>query len=201
MYLPRVAINVSAARLMDPTLIHDIRSSGIAPNRLTIEILESVYLDRLGDIVRWTIDELHEMGVKIALDDFGTGHASVSGLLEIRPSILKIDRSFIQPIVDDKSTLSLVASIVGIGKSLEMRIVAEGVETEDHARAVSNLGCDYLQGYFFGRPMSAEDFKDLLIETDGMLWPQAATNVRTDEQSPLAHKDNTEPSQRQSTGT
>lgn len=192
-YLPRIAINVSAARLMDPTLIHDIRSSGIAPNRLTIEILESVYLDRLGELVRWTIEELHEMGVKIALDDFGTGHASVSGLLEIRPSILKIDRSFIKPIVDDKSSLSLVASIVGIGKSLGMSIVAEGVETEDHACAVSSLGCDYLQGYFFGRPMSAEDLKDVLIETDGKMWPQAAsfvcTNVQPDEQGWLVSKE------------
>lgn len=171
--LPRVAINVSAARLMDPTFIHDIRSSGIAPNRLTIEILESVYLDRLGDLVRWTIDELDEIGVTIALDDFGTGHASVSGLLEIRPSILKIDRSFIQPIVDDLSKQPLVSSIVGIGKSLGMRIVAEGVETEAHARVVSELGCDYLQGYFFGRPMSEEDLMTLLRKTDGLLWPRA----------------------------
>ncbi|MEM6480641.1 MAG: EAL domain-containing protein [Pseudomonadota bacterium] len=177
--LPRAAINVSAARLMDPTFIHDIRSSGISPDRLTIEILESVYLDRLGDMIRWTIDELNEIGVKIALDDFGTGHASVSGLLEIRPSILKIDRSFIQPIVDDRSKYPLVASIVGIGKSLGMSIVAEGVETEDHARVVSELGCDYLQGYFFGRPMSAEDLKDLLTETGGMLWPKAASYVWT----------------------
>jgi diguanylate cyclase (GGDEF)-like protein len=173
--LPRVAINVSAARLMDPTFIHDIRSSGIAPHRLTIEILESVYLDRLGDLVRWTIEELDEIGVTIALDDFGTGHASVSGLLEIRPSILKIDRSFIQPIVEDDSKHPLVSSIVGIGKSLGMRIVAEGVETEDHARVVSELGCDYLQGYFFGRPMSAEDLKILLVETGGLLWPKAGS--------------------------
>lgn len=173
--LPKAAINVSAARLMDPTFIHDIRISGIAPKRLTIEILESVYLDRLGDIVRWTINELEEIGVTIALDDFGTGHASVSGLLEIRPSILKIDRSFIQPIVDERSRHPLVASIVGIGKSLGMRIVAEGVETLDHARIVSELGCDYLQGYYFGHPMSTEDLKDLMFETGGMLWPQAAS--------------------------
>lgn len=171
--LPRVAINVSAARLMDPTFAHDIRSSGIAPTRLTIEILESVYLDRLGDTVRWTIDELDEIGVTIALDDFGTGHASVSGLLEIRPSILKIDRSFIQPILDDVSKRPLVSSIVGIGKSLGMRIVAEGVETEDHARVVSELGCDYLQGYFFGRPMNAEDLMTFLRKTGGLLWPRA----------------------------
>ncbi|WP_299604770.1 EAL domain-containing protein [uncultured Tateyamaria sp.] len=172
-HLPRFAVNVSAARLADPTFIHDIRSSGIAPERLTIEILESVYLDRIGEVVRWTIDELDELGVTIALDDFGTGHASVRGLLEIRPSILKIDRQFIQPVVEEASTRPLVASIVGIGKSLGMRIVAEGVETEEHARIVSDMGCDYLQGFHFGKPMSLEDLRNRLFENGGLFWPDA----------------------------
>ena len=168
--LPRVAVNVSAARLADPTFIHDIKSSGINPERLTVEILESVYLDRIGDAVRWTIDELNELGVTIALDDFGTGHASVRGLLEIRPAILKIDRHFIQPLVSDASARPLAAAIIGIGKSLGMRVVAEGVETEEHARIVSEMGCDYLQGFYFGRPMSENDLRDKLIETQGKFW-------------------------------
>lgn len=168
--LPRVAVNVSSGRLTDPTFIHDIKSSGIDPNRLTVEILESVYLDRLGDIVQWTIDELDELGITLALDDFGTGHASVQGLLKIRPSILKIDRNFIQPIVADASTRPLVASIIGIGKSLGMQVVAEGVETEDHAYIMRDMGCDYLQGFFFGRPMSEEDLREILLETGGRFW-------------------------------
>lgn len=168
--LPCVAVNVSAARLADPTFIHDIKSSGIDPKRLTIEILESVYLDRMGDVVRWTIDELNELGVTIALDDFGTGHASVSGLLEIRPDILKIDRHFIQPVVEEQAARPLVKSIIGIGKGLGMRVVAEGVETERHAWLLSEMGCDYLQGYHFGRPMSKDDLRDKLIETGGLFW-------------------------------
>lgn len=172
--LPRASINVSSGRLVDPSFIHDIKSSGIAPDRLTIEILESVFLERLGDVARWTIDELEEIGVDIALDDFGTGHASVSGLLEIRPSILKIDRSFIEPVVEDSSKRPLVASIVSIGKSLGMRIIAEGIETEEHAIILRELGCDYLQGFFFGRPKNAEDLREVLLETEGVLWPQAA---------------------------
>ncbi|WP_299740762.1 EAL domain-containing protein [uncultured Roseobacter sp.] len=168
--LPRVAVNVSAARLADPTFIHDIKSSGINPARLTVEILESVYLDRMGDVVRWTIDELDELGVTVAIDDFGTGHASVRGLLEIRPAILKIDRQFIQPVVADASVRPLVASIIGIGKSLGMRVVAEGVESEEHARIVSEMGCDYLQGFYFGKPMSEEDLRNKLIETGGKFW-------------------------------
>ena len=168
--LPRVSVNVSAARLADPTFIHDIKSSNVDPERLTVEILESVYLDRMGDVVRWTIDELVELGVTLALDDFGTGHASVRGLLEIRPSILKIDRHFIQPIVQDESTRPLVASIIGIGKSLGMQVVAEGVETNAHAHIVSDMGCDYLQGFYFGKPMSGADLSKRLMETGGKFW-------------------------------
>ena len=168
--LPRVAINVSAGRLADPSLIHDIKSSGIKPERLTIEILESVYLERLGDTVRWMLDELVELGVTIAVDDFGTGHASVQGLLKIRPSVLKIDRQFIQPIVEDNTARDLVASIIGIGKSLNMSIVAEGVETEEHAYFVREMGCDYLQGFYFGKPMSAADLLSRLQETQGRFW-------------------------------
>ena len=172
--LPRVAINVSAARVADPSFIHDIKSSGIKPERLTVEILESVFLDRMGDVVRWNIDELDELGVTIALDDFGTGHASVQGLLQIRPSILKIDRHFIQLVVTDTEVKPLVASIIGIGKSLGMRVVAEGVESEEHARIVKDMGCDYLQGFFFGKPMSEEDLCCRLVETGGNFWSDAS---------------------------
>lgn len=179
--LPRVTINVSAGRLADPSFIHDIKSSGIDPDRLVVEILESVYLERMGDVVDWAVDELNEMGVTIAIDDFGTGHASIQGLLKIKPEILKIDRQFVEPIVRDENSKALVASIVGIGKSLGISMVAEGVESEDHARFVSNLGCDYLQGYYFGKPMSASDLLAKLRENGGHFWssvPQRRTSER-----------------------
>ena len=170
--VPRVAVNVSAGRLADPTLVHDIKRLGISPNRLTVEILESVYLDRIGEVMRWTVDELEELGVTIAIDDFGTGHASVQGLLKIRPAILKIDRQFIQPIVEDRSSQALVSSIIGIGKCLDMRIVAEGVETEEHARRVAAMGCDYLQGFHFGEPKSAKSLAKKILENRGLYWSQ-----------------------------
>lgn len=168
--LPRVAINVSAARVADPTFIHDIKSSGIKPERLIVEILESVFLDRMGDMVRWNVDELDDLGVTIALDDFGTGHASVQGLLQIRPTILKIDRHFIQLVETDAQAKPLVASIIGIGKSLGMQVVAEGVESAETARIMKDMGCDYLQGFFFGRPMSENDLCKRLIDTGGKFW-------------------------------
>lgn len=176
--LPRVGVNVSADRLADPAFIHDIKSSGINPERLVVEILESVYLERMSDLVRWNLDELDELGVTIAIDDFGTGHASVQGLLKIRPAILKIDRHFIQPIVGDENSRALVSSIIGIGKSLGMHIVAEGVESEEHARFASEMGCDYLQGFHFGKPMSAADLCDRLIETGGRFWRRMPGNSR-----------------------
>lgn len=168
--LPRVAVNVSTSRLADPRFIHDIKSSGVDPKRLTVEILESVYLERMGDTVQWAIDELDEMGVTIAIDDFGTGHASVQGLLRVKPAILKIDRQFIQPIVDEETSRALVLSIIGIGKSLGISIVAEGVETEEHARFVTEMGCDFLQGFHFGEPMADTDLLAKLVENKGRFW-------------------------------
>lgn len=172
--LPRVAVNVSGGRLADPRFIHDIKISGIKPERFIIEILESVYLEKITDVVRWTLDELSDLGVTVAIDDFGTGHASVRGLLKIKPSVLKIDRQFIQPIVKDLPSKALVASIIGIGKSLGLAIVAEGVETEQHARLAREMGCDYLQGFHFGRPMSASDLKGVLATNSGKFWEEVA---------------------------
>ncbi|MHA3976933.1 putative bifunctional diguanylate cyclase/phosphodiesterase [Halovulum sp. GXIMD14794] len=154
--MPKVAVNVSANRLQDPALVHDIRASGVDPSRFCIEILESIYLDDTNDIVRWTCDQLSEMGTRIAIDDFGTGHASIQGLLSLSPDILKIDRSFISPILDEMTKATLAHAIVQIGQCLDIEVIAEGVETLDHARRAAELGCDILQGYAFGRPMDAE---------------------------------------------
>ncbi|WP_425040702.1 EAL domain-containing protein [Primorskyibacter sp. S187A] len=168
--LPRIGINVSTARLADPTFIHDIKSSGIDPKRLIVEILETVSLERMSDVVRWAVSELNELGVTIAVDDFGTGHASVQGLLQIQPSVLKIDRQFIDPILESETSRKLAASMVGIGKSLGLRIVAEGIKTEAQARAAADMGCDYLQGFLFGAPMDATELHDKLAANAGHFW-------------------------------
>ena len=168
--LPEVAINISAGRLEDPSFIHDIRSSGIDPKRLTVEILESVYLERMSDTVHWALSEFNDLGMTVAVDDFGTGHASVQGLLKIKPSVLKIDRQFVFPIVEDEAARALLSSLIGIGKSLGMTIVAEGIETEAHAHLAMEFGCDRLQGFYFGRPMSVENLQQQLLETQGVFW-------------------------------
>lgn len=166
----RFAINISAGRLSDSALLHDIKISGIDPKRLTVEILESVYLERINDAISWTLDELRELGVEVAVDDFGTGHASVQGLLQIKPDVLKIDRQFVQPAAESESARALVESLIGIGKSLGLKVVAEGVETEAQAQLARDLGCDILQGFYFGKPMAETDLFKVLNETNGCFW-------------------------------
>ncbi|MFK7745911.1 MAG: EAL domain-containing protein [Roseobacter sp.] len=168
--LSKFSINVSASRLEDSSFIHDFKTSNIDPKRLTVEILESVYLERMGDKVAWALNEIKSLGIAIAVDDFGTGHASVQALLKIVPSILKIDRQFIESAVKCGNSAELAKSLFSIGHSLDMTLVAEGIETEAHARFARENGCEYLQGYLFGRPMNASQFKELLVATNGALW-------------------------------
>jgi len=121
--------------------------------------VESIFLDENDDLVTWNIDHIKELGIDIEIDDFGTGHASIVSLLKLRPRRLKIDRQLITPITGSMAQRHLVASIIEIGKSLGIEVVAEGVETMEHARILKELGCDILQGYLFGRPMEAKAFK------------------------------------------
>lgn len=168
----RVAINTSADRLNDPSLVHDIKSSGIEPRKLVLEILESVSLDQVSEAVRRNLDELSDMGVDVAIDDFGTGHASILGLLQIKPSVVKVDRQFVTPIVADPVSRRLVSSMVAMGKGLGMKVVAEGVETEQHARMASQMGFDFLQGYYFGKPMSVANLCRVVTEKEGQFLPR-----------------------------
>src|SRR5690606_15030063 len=94
--------------------------------------------------------------------DFGTGHASIVSLLNLRPRRLKIDRQLVRPVVESVAQRHLVASIIEIGKSLEIQVVGEGIETMEHARIMGELGCDILQGYALGRPMAAEALSGFL---------------------------------------
>lgn len=168
--LPRVAVNLSGARLNDTNLVYEIKNSGIDPQRLVIEFLESVSIENVNKFARAKLNELFEMGVAIAMDDFGTGHASIQGLLEIKPSILKIDRQFIKHIATNEVSRSMISSMVAIGKSLGLSIVAEGVESDEHAQVAAAMGCDYLQGFYFGKPMSVSDFRSALNDTKGQFW-------------------------------
>ncbi|MFZ2099042.1 MAG: EAL domain-containing protein, partial [Oricola sp.] len=104
------------------------------------------------------------LGIDIEIDDFGTGYASIVSLIHLHPTRLKIDRQLITPIVGSASQRRLVASIIDIGQSLGIKVVAEGVETMEHAAILRDLGCDALQGYAFARPMPSDQLMDFVRE-------------------------------------
>jgi diguanylate cyclase (GGDEF)-like protein len=151
--VPRVSVNVSLRRLHDEGLVESLRSLPLQPGRVAFELVESIYLDESDGIVAWNIDQIKEMGIDIEIDDFGTGYASIVSLQKLHPRRLKIDRQLINPIIEEPSQRQLVASIVDIGKSMDIEIVAEGVETMQHAEILRGLGCEVLQGYALARPM------------------------------------------------
>jgi diguanylate cyclase (GGDEF)-like protein len=154
--IPRFSVNVSLRRLRDEGLLPALRKLDIQPGTLSFELVESIYLDENDDAFSQTIDEIKALGIDIEIDDFGTGYASIVSLTKLKPRRLKIDRQLVIPIVRSEAQRRLVQSIVDIGKSLDIEIVAEGVETMEHARMLRDLGCDLLQGYAFAKPMAAE---------------------------------------------
>lgn len=162
--VPHMSVNVSARRLGDEGLIKGLRDLNIEPGTLSFELLESIFLDDNDDMVAWNVDRIKDLGIDIEIDDFGTGYASIIGLMKLKPRRLKIDRQLITPVVDSERQRQLVQSIIDIGKSLGVDVVAEGVETMEHARILRTLGCDRLQGYAFARPMSAAAMETFMRE-------------------------------------
>lgn len=156
-----VAVNLSAAQFRDgnlPAIVRDaLDASGLAPQRLELEITESLLLED-DPKVEFQIDTLKEMGVSIAMDDFGTGFSSLSYLWKFGFDRLKIDRSFIAALeCDPVRSKEIIETILVLGDRLGMRTTAEGIETPEQSELLSTLGCDMLQGYLFGRPTKLAD--------------------------------------------
>jgi EAL domain-containing protein (putative c-di-GMP-specific phosphodiesterase class I) len=110
-------------------------------------------------LATWNVDQIKQLGIDIEIDDFGTGYASIVSLLKIQPRRLKIDRQLVIPIVESPQRRQVVSSIIEIGKSLRIEVIAEGVETMEHARVLKGLGCDILQGYAFGQALDSNGLK------------------------------------------
>jgi len=164
LHVPTVSVNVSARRLGDGNLLASLRALSIQPGRVAFELLESIFLDESDDAMADNIAAIRELGIAIDVDDFGSGHASILSLIRLNPNRLKIDRQIIKPIVDSHAQRRLVRSIVEIGKSQGIEVCAEGVESAAHVDILRDLGCDSLQGYYFARPMSADDFTTFLSD-------------------------------------
>lgn len=152
-----LSVNVSSRRLFDPTLMEDLHALDIPPGSLNFELLESILLDDMTGELAFTIDAIREMGIGLEIDDFGTGHASIKSLTQLQPDRLKLDRSVVAPIVESDRHRRVLKSILDISDALEIPAVAEGVETEAHARMLAELGAAYLQGFHIGMPQPAAD--------------------------------------------
>ncbi|MBN9070557.1 MAG: EAL domain-containing protein [Rhizobiales bacterium] len=163
--VPKVSVNVSAKRLHDEELIRNLLKLKMERGRVSFELVESIFLDDSDELVMWNVEQIKELGIDVEIDDFGTGHASIVSLLKLQPSRLKIARELIMPVASSAPQRRMVRSIIEIGRSLGIEVLAEGVETMQHARVLKELGCGGLQGYAFAKPMTGDHVTDFLRAT------------------------------------
>ena len=167
-----LSLNVSGRQIPDglspAKLLEVIKHYGIAPGRLALEITEGVMLRDVEKSLDW-LKAVHELGFRVYLDDFGTGYSSLSYLKLFPVDTLKVDKSFVKDMLDGGNEHTLVGAIIAMGKSLGLDIVAEGVESTTHVKALRALGCQYAQGYLFSRPVSAGDFHDAAARVQALL--------------------------------
>lgn len=162
-----VSVNISAIdfrqRDFVPNLAATLEQTGLAPALLELEITESVLMQNVEDTVA-TLREIKKMGVRLAIDDFGTGYSSLSYLRRFPVDVLKIDQSFIRGMGESTQDMQLISAIISLGKSLDLNIIAEGVETVEQLEFLKARNCEEGQGYLFSKAVAAEDFA-LLLET------------------------------------
>jgi EAL domain-containing protein (putative c-di-GMP-specific phosphodiesterase class I) len=156
-----VSVNLSALQFSHPDLVQLVRdclkSHSLEPRYLTLEITESTAMSD-ADASMAILRQLSDMGVRISIDDFGTGYSSLLYLKRLPASELKIDRGFVRDLAHDTEDAAIIAAIVALGRTLNLRIVAEGVETIEQQKFLTSLGCNSLQGFLLGRPMPADLF-------------------------------------------
>ncbi len=161
-----VAVNTSAVELRHGEFLDGVASilkeTGLAPGYLELELTESVLMHDGGSSVS-VLEALKAMGVRLAIDDFGTGYSSLSYLKRFPIDTLKIDRSFVCDIASDGNDSTIVSAVIAMGRTLGQRVIAEGVETQEQLAFLRTRQCDEGQGFYFSRPLSAEDFSRLLV--------------------------------------
>ena len=165
----KVAVNVSGEQLLDPgfisSVVQALSASGLPAQRLELEVTESIFV-RDATTARNALEQIMALGCGVALDDFGTGYSSLAYIRNLRFSTIKIDRSFVQgAATGSPESLAIIRAVVAMAESLEMSTTAEGVETEKELETIRALGCRKIQGYYFGRPMPAEEARALFNAT------------------------------------
>lgn len=157
----RIAINLSGAQFFQSDLVGYteklLKDTGVKPELLELEVTESVFMDDISIAVD-TLQKLHELGVILAIDDFGTGYSSLSYLRQFSIDRLKIDQSFIRNALNNSDDAAITRTIISLAHSLNLQVIAEGVETKDHEEFLIKEGCDEVQGFRYSKPIPKEDF-------------------------------------------
>jgi diguanylate cyclase (GGDEF)-like protein/PAS domain S-box-containing protein len=170
-----VAINAAAAEFrrgnFAERLLEQLSRAQVPTSLLQVEVTETVFLGRGAEYVESALKTLSREGVGIALDDFGTGYASLSHLKQFPVDVLKIDRSFVRDFVEDPDDAAIVRAVINLGKSLGIKTVAEGVETEEQAVFLAGQGCDFGQGFLYGRAVAAAEMPALIRGWEGSKAP------------------------------
>jgi diguanylate cyclase (GGDEF)-like protein len=178
---PFISINVSARQFRSRDLLKTVREAledtGLPPSLLLLELTESVLL-RHEEGITANLAEFKRLGVRLAIDDFGTGYSSLSYLRELPIDVLKIDRSFVEGITASQRRLALAKGIVAIASTLGIAVIAEGIETSEQCELVTEMGCEYGQGYLLARPMPWQDGQRLL-RTNRPLAPAPRVDARS----------------------
>jgi EAL domain-containing protein (putative c-di-GMP-specific phosphodiesterase class I) len=161
-----VALNTSAADYSSIDLadrvLDCLQAAGVPPSCLGIEVTETVLLGRDAELVGPALRKLSKAGISIALDDFGTGYASLSHLQEYPVDVIKIDQSFIRGIGSDAGSQAITSAVLGLGRSLGMTVIAEGVETLEQAELLRIAGCEQAQGFLFAKPLPGDEVPEFI---------------------------------------
>ncbi len=163
-----VSVNVSRADIYNADLanilLRTVHKYNLPPSRLHLEITESAYTENPGQIID-TVTHLRELGFIIEMDDFGSGYSSLNMLNQMPLDILKLDMKFIQSETAKPVNQGILRFIMSLARWMNLSVVAEGVETDEQLERLSEIGCDYVQGYFFGKPMPEDVFEELMKKT------------------------------------
>ncbi|MDN4491956.1 sensor domain-containing protein [Ureibacillus aquaedulcis] len=164
----KTSINVSVRQLLDPMFVDNVKnaieSSGVDASNIVLEITESIAM--YADSTIEKLMALKKLGVTLSMDDFGTGYSSLSYLNKYPLDSLKIDKSFVIGMNQDHENTAIVKTIIAIAKQLELRVIAEGVEGQEEASYLNEMGCDYGQGYYYSRPLPASEFEEKWLASD-----------------------------------
>lgn len=165
--IPKLSVNLSYRRLKEESLFNQLEELRPWPCQLAFELLETIDYDQAADSFNWMLDKLRDQDIEIELDDFGSGRASITTLLRLRPDRIKIDRQLVSSIASEVSGANpLVKAICEMGKSLNIEMTAEGVETEVQARVLKRLGCSVFQGYLFSPALPEHDLTQWIADQD-----------------------------------